>query len=163
MKIIIGKAKTTKKTFATWFASFTVILVLLIIFNWVFYYIFAASKKTLVEHFTNNWFFIVFYSLIFPASIAFSYRQKQLTVEHSGEVDPLLIKNYFESRNYRTISETPGKIVMQPAKLVERFLTGAMSVTIIYTENTVSIKVPERMVYDVHHGFKFANLFLKQS
>ena len=163
MEINVGKAKTTKKTFITWLTTSVFLLVLLILFNWGFYYIFAAGKKTLAEHFANNWFFIIFYASIFPASIAFSYRQKQIKVEHGGEIDPILIKKYFEGRNYKVVSELPGKVVMEPTKIVERLLTGAMSVTIEFKNTWVLVTVPERLVYDVHHGFKFANTFLKQA
>ena len=163
MEINVGKAKTTKKTFISWLTTSALLLILLTLFNLGFYYIFAIGKRTLSEHFANNWFFIIFYASIFPASIAFSYRQKQINVNHDGEIDPILIKKYFEGRNYKVVSEQNGKLVMEPTKTVERLLTGAMSVSIEYTNTSVLLSLTERLVYDVHHGFKFAHIFHKQA
>lgn len=159
MDITIKKAKTIGRTFVIWCIISLLMLAVFSLLHFGLYFVIAAGKKTIAEHFSNFWVLLAFYSFLFPASIAFSYRSKAIEVIHNGEVNPYLVREYFLGRKFCLISEQQGLIVMESLKWWERFFSGSKSVRIKYQENSIIIEMPERYMYDVHHGFKFGRSF----
>ena len=144
-----------------WLATTAVTLVIIFIFHLVVYYLFYTDTKTLTQHFIDV-IPIYFYALIWPMIIVNSYKSTILKVKHNGEVDPVLVKDYFQQKRYTLIGEKFGHYKLESQKKLDKLFPGSRHVEIDFTDTEISITMPFNLRYPVHHSFKFLDIFIKK-
>lgn len=150
-----------RKLFVPWLVTTALTLLFIAALHLCIYYLFYSDSKTLTEHFANG-LAIYIYALIWPFAIISSYRGSVLKVKHQGEVDPELVRDYFLNIGFLLIKTQDGQFRLEAQKWFNRLFAGSRFVTIEYTDNAISIEMPTHQLYNVHHGFKFANSFIRK-
>ncbi len=145
----------------TWIALALITLVLLMLIHLLFYFLFYFNKASLYEHFADVSVTILFYAIIWPGAIVHSYKSKRLLVDHNGEVDPMLVKNYFLQQGYTEQASGNNFCKLASSKRFDRLFKGSKSVTVRYSLTSIDIELPANKVYDVHHAFKFQSIFVR--
>ena len=149
-----------RKLFVPWLVTTALTLLFIAVLHLCIYYLFYSDSKTLTEHFANA-LAIYIYAFIWPFTIISSYRGSILKVKHQGEVDPGLVRDYFQNIGFSLVKTQGGLFRLEAQKRFNRLFKGSRFVTIEYTNNAISIEMPTHQLYNVHHGFKFANTFLR--
>jgi hypothetical protein len=136
-------------------------LVTVFVIHLIIYAIFYYGKVVFIEQLTRTPIILYFYALIFPGAIVHSYKPVHLEVGHGGEVDPMLIKDYFLKRGYVELADGNGFFKVAAQKWFDRLFKGSKQIVVNYTKTNVEIILPANKLYEVHHGFKFQKIFIR--
>lgn len=145
-----------------WLLATAISLLILTLIHLIVFLIFYLDTRSLLEHFSGTWITLYFYALIWPGVIVNNYKSNTIVVKHQGEVVPEKLKNYFLQTNYTLLEEKPGFYRFEAKKWFDRLFKGSRNVIIQYDSNSLTIDLPANKTYNVHHGFKFGNLFIDQ-
>lgn len=150
-----------KKHLASWLLISLISLVAVFVIHLIIYTVFYYGKVSFIEQLTGTPIILYFYALILPGTIVNSYKPVGLEVEHGGEVDPMLIKDYFLQRGYVELADGNGFFKVAAQKWFDRLFKGSRQVVVNFTKTTVEIILPAHKLYEVHHGFKFQKIFVR--
>lgn len=155
------KKSPTNKIVLPWVATAVVTVAILAAFHLTVYHLFYTDSKTPAQHFVDV-IPLYIYALIFPLSIVNSYKTGIVKVTHNGEVDPALVKDFFQQKKYTLTKEKPGYYKLDSQKFFDKLYPGSHHVEINFTDTEISIALPLHLRYPVHHGFKFSDTFIRK-
>ena len=159
MEISLKKA-SKNKILLPWLITTAVTILSLAISHLIIYYLFFTGSKSLGQHYADS-IVIYIYAFIWPLAIVNNYKSSIIQVKHNGEVDPELVKEYFQSSGFELIEENPGHFRFKATKLWDRLFPGSRFVKVDFSDTEITLEVPFHQRYHVHHGFKFSKQFVK--
>ncbi|MDD2197064.1 MAG: hypothetical protein PHE03_07375 [Bacteroidales bacterium] len=150
-----------KDHLVSWLLISLISLVSVFVIHLLIYAVFYYGKVSFIEQLTGTPIIFYFYAIIFPGAIVHSYKPVCLEVEHLGEVNPMLIKEYFLQRGYVELADGNGFFKVVAQKWFDRLFKGSKQIVVNYTKTNVEIILPANKLYEVHHGFKFQEIFVR--
>jgi len=89
----------------TWLLISLISLVVVFVIHLIIYAVFYSGKVSFFETYSGISIIFYFYAIGLPGSIVHSYKPVHLLVEHEGEVDSMLIKDYFIKLGYVELAD----------------------------------------------------------
>jgi hypothetical protein len=155
------KSTKSNKHLVTWLLISLISLVVVFVIHLIIYAVFYSGKVSFFETLSGISIIFYFYAIGLPGSIVHSYKPVHLLVEHEGEVDPMLIKDYFLQKGYIEFASGNGFFKLATQKWFDRLFKGSKQIAVNYTKTSVEIIIPAHKLYEVHHGFKFQKIFIR--
>ncbi len=137
-------------------------LVFFMLMALITFFIMGYPMNSLFHFLFVRWVFIWIYTPFFALAIAFQSQQKIIRVTHQESLNTDEVISMLNKLNWVVCSKTPERVVFTCSNRFERLFHAGQQVTLMeFDEGKTIFTVPSRLVYHIHHGFKFGNFLIE--